>query len=862
MSSLLTKGNTSTHSSNYSDNDPPKSLDNDHDLINTNNANNNNTNSANFINNKLNSTNNVNTTPSIIHPTTSNTSSTNSSSNPNGKLLFRNTGPNQVMNMTNVPVCKNCLTSTTPLWRRDENGAVLCNACGLFLKLHGKARPISLKTNVIKSRNRKSNSNHNNSHGADGCTSSNSNNKSKKDNRDKDSSEKKRKISSTAGSSPGSDSSKRKRQQHTPTLESRINYPSLDPPLLNIAASVKQTTSYLKSKIDSSNNIINSSNNSFNSIALSEVSDSNLGRLSPNFRPLDTNNIRTHSNNSNVAVNNSNIQSIGTTSVKSETINENLINNSSNNNNNTTGTNPNNKLPGLSSILPRINNNDNIENKNNINRNTINNNNTNNNTNNGIAKKEIPNSNNFGVINNNNNTNSNNITRTNIIGSPVLQSNTQSGMSQGILPTIQNTPDMNQLNTVPHVISRHQQLSMGVTSEVTSPVIYPQQFVVNDRINSSNILPIQSRNKTNTSSGNNEISNTDINNINAAAATSNEISNSNVLNNNNTSTNDTNMINIPMINLKNPKSTSNSEPNTSISANSHNIHPPQPNLPDIQQSQTQLQTSQLQRETSSQQNAQFSQQMPIPQGTQIQSPLQVPVNNISQIHSPPAQMQFPQSPQSQIRLMPQQIPINSQISGQPSNQANTIQNTQQLQSRSQPLTTRNISDFPKSVSNTKSNASLLPLQKNKIPQSIENILEAGIQNDKSISTKNLEKHNNKRDNDEKSSEKDAKNEAIIKNVENIENDLSNGSEKNSEILNIGINSKEHILGKIESSTRDKSSFYSLDRMLQNEEEVIRLKTRVNELEMMTNLYKKHIYELDDRCKELENELRNNRSNNR
>jgi len=31
---------------------------------------------------------------------------------------------------------------------------VLCNACGLFLKLHGRARPISLKTDVIKSRNR------------------------------------------------------------------------------------------------------------------------------------------------------------------------------------------------------------------------------------------------------------------------------------------------------------------------------------------------------------------------------------------------------------------------------------------------------------------------------------------------------------------------------------------------------------------------------------------------------------------------------------------------------------------------------------------------------------------------------------
>jgi len=52
--------------------------------------------------------------------------------------------------------CTNCSTTTTPLWRRNPEGQPLCNACGLFLKLHGVVRPLSLKTDVIKKRNRSS----------------------------------------------------------------------------------------------------------------------------------------------------------------------------------------------------------------------------------------------------------------------------------------------------------------------------------------------------------------------------------------------------------------------------------------------------------------------------------------------------------------------------------------------------------------------------------------------------------------------------------------------------------------------------------------------------------------------------------
>ncbi|EKJ71974.1 hypothetical protein FPSE_07828 [Fusarium pseudograminearum CS3096] len=50
------------------------------------------------------------------------------------------------------PTCTNCFTQTTPLWRRNPESQPLRNACGLFLKLHGVVRPLSLKTDVIKKR--------------------------------------------------------------------------------------------------------------------------------------------------------------------------------------------------------------------------------------------------------------------------------------------------------------------------------------------------------------------------------------------------------------------------------------------------------------------------------------------------------------------------------------------------------------------------------------------------------------------------------------------------------------------------------------------------------------------------------------
>uniref|UniRef100_A0A0N5B4B0 GATA-type domain-containing protein n=1 Tax=Strongyloides papillosus TaxID=174720 RepID=A0A0N5B4B0_STREA len=51
--------------------------------------------------------------------------------------------------------CSNCNTTTTTAWRRSDKGTLVCNACGLYFRLHRQNRPVHMRKDFIQQRFRK-----------------------------------------------------------------------------------------------------------------------------------------------------------------------------------------------------------------------------------------------------------------------------------------------------------------------------------------------------------------------------------------------------------------------------------------------------------------------------------------------------------------------------------------------------------------------------------------------------------------------------------------------------------------------------------------------------------------------------------
>ncbi|KAI1724983.1 GATA zinc finger domain-containing protein [Ditylenchus destructor] len=58
-----------------------------------------------------------------------------------------------------VAKCNNCNTIKTTAWRRDQSGKLVCNACGLYYRLHKTNRPVHMRKDFIQQRFRRKNAN-------------------------------------------------------------------------------------------------------------------------------------------------------------------------------------------------------------------------------------------------------------------------------------------------------------------------------------------------------------------------------------------------------------------------------------------------------------------------------------------------------------------------------------------------------------------------------------------------------------------------------------------------------------------------------------------------------------------------------
>uniref|UniRef100_A0A8R1DT53 GATA-type domain-containing protein n=1 Tax=Caenorhabditis japonica TaxID=281687 RepID=A0A8R1DT53_CAEJA len=56
---------------------------------------------------------------------------------------------------SSISRCSNCSTTKTTAWRRDLTGKLVCNACGLYYRLHRTHRPVHMRKDFIQQRFRR-----------------------------------------------------------------------------------------------------------------------------------------------------------------------------------------------------------------------------------------------------------------------------------------------------------------------------------------------------------------------------------------------------------------------------------------------------------------------------------------------------------------------------------------------------------------------------------------------------------------------------------------------------------------------------------------------------------------------------------
>ncbi|XP_057670556.1 uncharacterized protein LOC130902427 isoform X1 [Diorhabda carinulata] len=76
---------------------------------------------------------------------------------PDNSLILCNMGKGKRMELKRMVAisCTNCGTQTTTIWRRNLRGEMVCNACGLYFKLHGIDRPVTMRRDTIHTRRRR-----------------------------------------------------------------------------------------------------------------------------------------------------------------------------------------------------------------------------------------------------------------------------------------------------------------------------------------------------------------------------------------------------------------------------------------------------------------------------------------------------------------------------------------------------------------------------------------------------------------------------------------------------------------------------------------------------------------------------------